>query len=177
LHRVFLLCSLLTRHFLLLSPPFSPATPFSPASGPVTGSFNGLHPKSNSLAVDETEEAIEQAIALQAIIQGIDNYGDIMALVGVKNLAELGEGLAGLSTDEVDVLTSQALEITISTNSTADDFRKVIIRLTVEYSTYDSDCCEETQTEDSESGPYKNAREAERKVKDEERKAIKSICK
>jgi RHS repeat-associated protein len=129
------------------------------------------------ISSDETEEAIEQAIALQAIIQGIDNYGDIMALVGVKNLAELGEGLAGLSTDEVDVLTSQALEITISTNSTADDFRKVIIRLTVEYSTYDSDCCEETQTEDSESGPYKNAREAERKVKDEERKAIKSICK
>jgi hypothetical protein len=31
--------------------PFSPATPFSPASGPVTGSFNALHPKSNSLAV------------------------------------------------------------------------------------------------------------------------------
>lgn len=129
------------------------------------------------ISSDETEEAIEQAIALQAIIQGIDNYGDIMALVGVKNLAELGEGLAGLSTDEVDVLTSQALEITISTNSTADDFRKVKIRLTVEYSTYDSDCCEETQTEDSESGPYKNARESERKVKDEERKAIKSICK
>jgi RHS repeat-associated protein len=33
------------------------------------------------ISSDETEEAIEQAIALQAIIQGIDNYGDIMALV------------------------------------------------------------------------------------------------
>ena len=30
--------------------PFFPATSFSPVSGPATGSFNGLHPKSNSLA-------------------------------------------------------------------------------------------------------------------------------
>jgi hypothetical protein len=29
------------------------ATPFSPASGPATGPFNGLHPKSNFLAIPQ----------------------------------------------------------------------------------------------------------------------------
>jgi len=31
--------------------PFSPAPPFFPASGPATGSFSGLQPKSNFLAI------------------------------------------------------------------------------------------------------------------------------
>jgi len=37
--------------FLRRFNPFSPATPFIPPAGPATGSFNGLHPRSNFLAV------------------------------------------------------------------------------------------------------------------------------
>ncbi len=33
--------------------PFPPAPPFFPASGPVTGSFNGLHRESNFLAIGQ----------------------------------------------------------------------------------------------------------------------------
>jgi hypothetical protein len=126
---------------------------------------------------DETEEAIKQAIALQGITKGISSYGNMMVLSGVRNLGQLGVALAGLSTDEVDVLTSQALANTISSNSSMDDFRKVKIRITVSYSSYNSNCCVETKTEDSETGPYKNARVAESQVSKEERKAIKKICK
>ena len=38
------------------SAPLFPATPFSPASGPVTGSFNGLHRESSCLAIKMRKE-------------------------------------------------------------------------------------------------------------------------
>jgi hypothetical protein len=41
--------SLLAAHSAL----FTSSSPFPPASGPATGSFNGLHPKSKFLAVSQ----------------------------------------------------------------------------------------------------------------------------
>ena len=40
----------------LFQPPFSPATHISPSSGPATGSFNGIHPKSIFLAISWRRE-------------------------------------------------------------------------------------------------------------------------
>jgi RHS repeat-associated protein len=128
------------------------------------------------ISSDETEDAIAQAVAIQAITLGIDNYADLIALITSGNLAELGESVAGLSTDEVEVLTSNALAIVIGQNQSMDDFREVRIRITVSFKFNNSRCCETEGNLEWTFGPFKNAHAAEKEVAIWEQKAIRLTC-
>jgi hypothetical protein len=66
---------------------FSAGPPLFPASGPATRSFNGLHPKSNFLAVSASEVAVKGGIVVAQVVDTMSSINDsskkVVDIIGV----------------------------------------------------------------------------------------------
>ena len=64
-----------------------PQPPLFPASGPATRSFNGLHPKSNFLAVSASEVAVKGGIVVAQVVDTMSSINDsskkVVHIIGV----------------------------------------------------------------------------------------------